>query len=308
MNEARYREAEQRLWQSLGVTPTERRLHLDRTGGTVRVQEVGEGPAVVFVHGGSISGASWAPLVAKLDGFRCVLLDRPGCGLSAPVVTGFDDVQKFEAFANALIIDVLDALELASAHIVSTSFGGYIALRSAAAHPERIGRMVQFGWTIGAPVGRWPLVMRLANVPTLGRILATVPPNRRAARAILRGIGLRQALEAGRITEEMLDWFVALLRDTPTMRNELKAGPRIIYARGGMNEDILFPANLLASMQTPIYFLWGAEDPLGGADIARRFVEQIPNAELELMPGAGHAVWMDDAGHAASATRAFLHR
>ena len=106
----------------------------------------------------------------------------------------------------------------------------------------------------------------------------------------------------------MLDWFVALLRDTPTMRNELKAGPRIIYARGGMNEDILFPANLLASMQTPIYFLWGAEDPLGGADIARRFVEQIPNAELELMPGAGHAVWMDDAGHAASATRAFLHR
>ena len=308
MNEERYREAEQRLWRSLGVAPTERRLHLDRTGTTVRVQEVGEGPAVVFVHGGSISGASWAPLVSKLDGFRCVLLDRPGCGLSPPVITGFADVQKFEAFADALIVDVLDALEIASAHVVSTSFGGYIALRSVAAHPERIGRMVEFGWTIGAPVGRWPLVMRLANVPTLGLLLASVPPNRRAARAILRGIGLRQALEAGRITEEMLDWFVSLLRDTDTMRNELKAGPRIIYARGGMNEDILLPAGLLASIQTPIYFLWGAEDPLGGAEIARQFVKHFPNAELELMPGAGHAVWMDDAEHAAAATRKFLSR
>ena len=106
----------------------------------------------------------------------------------------------------------------------------------------------------------------------------------------------------------MLDWFVALLRDTPTMRNELKAGPRIIYARGGMNKRILLPAGLLASIQAPIYFLWGAEDPLGGAEIARQFVKQIPNAELELMPGAGHAVWMDDADHAVSATRAFLNR
>src|SRR5216684_2208051 len=100
MNEVRYREAERRLWDSLGVTPTEQRLHLDRIGTTVRVQEMGEGPAVVFVHGGSTSGASWAPLVARLDGFRCVVLDRPGCGLSDPLVTGFDDVERLGTFAD----------------------------------------------------------------------------------------------------------------------------------------------------------------------------------------------------------------
>ena len=62
MNEARYREAERRLWESVGVTPTEQQLRLERTGVTVRVQEAGDGPAVVFVHGLSNSGVSWAPL------------------------------------------------------------------------------------------------------------------------------------------------------------------------------------------------------------------------------------------------------
>ena len=39
MNEARYREAERRLWASVGVTPTEQQVRLGRTGLTVRVQK-----------------------------------------------------------------------------------------------------------------------------------------------------------------------------------------------------------------------------------------------------------------------------
>lgn len=152
MNEVRYREAERRLWQSVGVTPTEQRVQLGRTGITVRVQEVGQGPAVVLLHGTSNSGASWAPLVARLDGFRCVVLDRPGCGLSEPLVTRFDDLERLGTFADTLVIDLLDAMRLDDAHLVATSFGGYIALRTAAAHPDRIGRMVEFGWTFGAPI------------------------------------------------------------------------------------------------------------------------------------------------------------
>lgn len=38
MNEIRYREAERRLWDSVGVTPTERTMHLERTGATVGPQ------------------------------------------------------------------------------------------------------------------------------------------------------------------------------------------------------------------------------------------------------------------------------
>jgi hypothetical protein len=58
MDEARYREAEQRLWGSIGATPTEHRVHLERNDVTVRLQEVGEGPVVIFLHGANTSGSS----------------------------------------------------------------------------------------------------------------------------------------------------------------------------------------------------------------------------------------------------------
>ncbi len=308
MNEFRFREAERRLWDSVGVTPTERRVHLERRTITVRVQEVGEGPAVLLVHGGSNGGSSWASLVSRLEGFHCIMLDRPGCGLSEPIATGFDDLAGVEEYADTLIPDVLDALGLDRAHVVATSFGGYFALRGAAAHPERIDRMVEFGWAIGAPMAKVPFTMRIATVPVIGWVMARVPPNERAVRMILRQIGLGAALESGRFSQQAIDWFLALLRDTPTVRNEMKATPRVILPVHGMNERVLLSANLLASIQAPTQFIWGDEDPNGGAEIARRFVGLLPNAELELMPGFGHAPWMDDPDHCASMTFSFLNQ
>jgi 2-hydroxy-6-oxonona-2,4-dienedioate hydrolase len=90
MNEGRYREAEERLWASVGVTPTERCIRLEPHGVEMRVQEVGQGPPVLFVHGGSNNGTSWATLAVHLTDFRCILLDRPGCGLSEPLGTVLD--------------------------------------------------------------------------------------------------------------------------------------------------------------------------------------------------------------------------
>ncbi len=302
MNEARYREAEQRLWESVGVTPTEQRLRLDQTGVAVRVQEVGDGPAVIFVHGASNSGVSWAPLLARLDGFRCLLVDRPGCGLSEPLPYTLDDPATLHAYGDGLIVDVLDALELDRAHVVATSFGGYFALRAAAAHPDRV---VEFGWPVGAPIGTVPLMLRIGGIPIFGRLAGLVPPNERAARAMLRSIGLRKALETGRFSQQMMDSYLSLLRNTDTMRNELKAGPHTFRFRG-FNKSVFLPEALLGTIRTPTYFLWGEDDPMGDAKVARDFVGHIPGAELEMMAGAGHAVWIDDADHVAATTRRFL--
>jgi hypothetical protein len=42
--------AEKALWSKYGVTPTERRVRM-RGGNEVRIQEVGDGPPLVFIHG-----------------------------------------------------------------------------------------------------------------------------------------------------------------------------------------------------------------------------------------------------------------
>ncbi len=308
VNEGRFRDAERRLWESVDVVPTERRLHLARTDCDVRIQEFGEGPAVVFVHGASNGGSSWASLVARLADFRCIMLDRPGCGLSERLPTRPDGTEGINAYADALIPDLLDALGVASAHVAATSYGGYFALRAAAAHPDRVDKVVEFSWTVGAPMAKVPLLMRLGSAPGAGWLMARVPPTERTVRMMLRQIGLGAALESGSFTQASIDWYVALLRHTHTMRNDIEASPQLVSPLHGMNERVLLPADLLAGIHTPIFFLWGEDDPNGGADIARQFVDRFPDAELELMAGAGHAPWMDDPDHAALSTRTFLQR
>ncbi len=291
MNEGRYLQVEQRLWASLGLDPRERQIRLPHLETSVRVQEIGDGPLVVFVHGGSASGANWAPLLPYISGFRCVLLDRPGCGGSPPYHGDLHTVDRFLDYADTLIADVLDALEAPTARIVSTSLGGCFTLRAAAAHPDRIDRIVEFGFVVGAPIGRLPISMRLATMPGVRRLMTSIPPTRGAVRAILRQLGLGPALADGRITDESVEWFLSLLRDTPTMRNE-SGLPRELLKPS--EPSLSLPAELLAAVRCPVRFIWGGCDPFGGADVAERFIRQLPDAELEVWPESGHAPWFDN--------------
>jgi pimeloyl-ACP methyl ester carboxylesterase len=306
MDELRYRDAERRLWSSVDVRPTERLVPLGRVGGSVRVQEIGSGPPVLFVHGASNGGTSWAPLVARLAGFRCLVVDRPGCGLSEPLTTKLADLADLERFADTFVVDVLDGLDLERSHLVATSFGGYFAFRAAAAHPDRVDRVVELCWSLGAPLRKTPMVMCLSVVPGLGRLMVSIPPNARMVKAMFRNIGLGQALDAGRISEEILDWYLSLLRDTDTMGNELRAVGHMLGPLKGISDEVDLPAALTARVEAPTFFLWGDEDPMGGADVARAFAGQFPDAQLELVAGAGHAVWLDDPDLVAARTRSFL--
>jgi len=307
-SERRYRDAEQRLWASLGVEPEERRVRLANAGTEVRVQIAGapDGEPVVFVHGASTSGSSWADLVAALPDVRCHIVDRPGTGLSDELPRPIGGVPALAAMADHFLPDLLDGLGLASASIVATSFGGYFALRGALAAPDRVRRLVLFGWTTGAPLGRMPLAMRLGATPGIGSLMARFPVNDRAVRSMLRGIGLRGAIDAGRVSPEAIAAYAALLNHTRTLPNELAASRAFLSPIHGLDPALVLSPAERGAITTPILFLWGDGDPFGGPAIARDFVEPFPNARLEIVAGAGHAVWMDDVGLAATRVRAFL--
>ena len=293
------------MWTSVGVSPSEQRLHLSSLGIDVRIQEAGHGDPVLFVHGASNSGTSWANIAPLLGQYRCLFLDRPGCGLSDPLPSPFEDVRALEQFSDALLVDVLDALGLEKSHVVATSYGGYTALRTAAAHPERIDRMIIFGWTMGARNPELPWFMRIAGIPSLARLMTTFPVNERTVRSMFKRIGLRDAVERERVSPELISCYTSLLRDTETMRNEIEIGRWNMTWRG-LNDDLALSDTLLAQIEAPVYLLWGENDPFGPPDAARTFASKIPTSTLELLPGAGHAVWIDDPDHAADVMKGFF--
>ena len=306
MDERAYRVAEGRLWSAIGVRPVERWLHLERNDVDVRVQEIGEGPPVLFIHGASTSGASWGRLVARFPGYRCIVLDRPGTGLSKPIPRRIDTTTLAE-IGDTIVVDVLDALELPSTSLVAASFGGYIALRAAAATPDRIDRMVHLSWPLGAPTGRLPLSLRLMGLPGISRLVTSMPANQRSMRVLFRGLGHGPKLDDGRITAEDLDCFLALLRHTDTMRNEFAPARTLISPLRGL-EGLYLTDDTLSAVACPTLFVWGGRDPFGGEATARALVARIPGAELELMPDAGHTPWLDDLDACVQTVTAFLDR
>ena len=170
MNSERYRQAEQRLFAESGIAPTEESVDLARVGTRARVLTVGEGPPVLFLHGGPAAAAIWAPLVAHLRGVRCLLLDRPGTGLSEPPPR-VPDPAALPTYVSDLMADVLDALVIERAALVGSSFGGYSALRSALAYPDRVERIALLGCPAFVPGWTPPGFFKLLRTPFLRRLI-----------------------------------------------------------------------------------------------------------------------------------------
>ncbi len=302
MNEVKYRKAEKELWDSVGLSPTEQFITLPRIGVRVRVQEVGDGEPVLLIHGGPNTGSTWAPLVQHLPGYRCLIVDRPGTGLSEPYLITRENLPEF---GDRFVGDVLTGLGLGSAHMVASSFGGMLALRSAAAEPHFIRRMVQMAAPALAPESATPPFMRVMGIAPLRWLISKLPPNQKANDAILRQIGHGATLDAGGFDELFDEWYLAMQRYTDTMEHDGGMISRLVTWRGFDPADAI-PDEVFAAVETPTVFLWGADDGFGGEDVARGVVSRMPNAELVMIPGFGHLPWMDDPKSIAVQTGAWL--
>ncbi|WP_420617722.1 alpha/beta fold hydrolase [Candidatus Poriferisocius sp.] len=105
--------------------------------GAIAWREAGEGDVVLFLHGLGGSRMAWEPQIEALShGWRCVAWDMPGYGASAPI-----SPLAFEAIADA-IAELLDILDVESAHLCGLSFGGHHALHTALRHPNRVKSLV----------------------------------------------------------------------------------------------------------------------------------------------------------------------
>jgi pimeloyl-ACP methyl ester carboxylesterase len=296
----RYLETERSLWQHYGLEPDERFLDLDTPAACLRVLEAGSGEPLLFVHG-TVGPGGWPSLIRELPGFRSIVLERPGWGLSSAI-----DFSRHEY--KTLVADVLrgalDALGLERAHVVAGSNGNVWALRLAAQHPSRVGRLVLLGGgPIVSEVGV-PGIIRLLASPA-GALMVRLPNKPARVRSILRQAGHGASLDDGRIPDEFVDWRTAAGRETDSMRHEREMVCAIVkgksYRPGSTFEDAE-----LAAIRNPTLHVYGTADPVGSAELWRRVASRLPHGRLSIVEGAGAMPWFDDSTRVAEEVGNFL--
>ena len=245
------------------------------------------GNAVIMIHGVGSSLHTWEPWAAALqDEFRVIRFDLPGAGLSPPDPTGdYTDTRTI-----AIIDALMDELGVARAAMVGNSLGGRIAWRFAAAHPERVTRMV-----LVSPDG-------FASPPFEYGKPTEISPVFNAVEYVLPRFFLRSSLEGAyadpaRLDEATLDRYHDLLR-APGVRGALLERFRQVR--------LVDPVPLLSGMGMPVLLLWGEEDGFIPIANAQDYLAALPDARLVRLPGIGHVPMEEAPDVSLVPVRAFL--
>ena len=229
--------------------------------------DVGKGFPVVLIHGFPLSRQMWRLQVEALKkaGCRVITPDLPGFGESKPLA----GVASMAAYADA-VIALLDKLEIDRAVVGGMSMGGYVLLNLVERYPQRL----------------------LAALYIVTRAAADDAPGK-----VRRG-DLAGAVRGGD-REVVPDAFEKLLfaPETPKKRPELVAAVRQWMDAaapegvvGGLlamrdRKDYL---DLLPGFDLPALVIGATEDVAVPPAHAEALAVGLPDAELHIIPKAGH--------------------
>ena len=255
----------------------------------VRTAGPEDGRPVLLLHGWPESSFMWETCLAELArrGMRGIAPDLPGHGRSP--------LRRPATWAAH--VDALD--EVAATHGISAErpaalvvhdWGGLIGLRWACDHPGLTDAHV-ISDTGFFGDGRWHGLARAMRTPGEGEAL--VDAWTRASFGELLGAVSKMGTDS--IDEH---W-----RSLETVEHR-RAGLEL-YRSGDFSELDAY-AGKLAALDVPTLVLWGEEDPFAPVAGAHRFVEELPRAQLEVIPGTGHFVVEDAPEAYANAVGAFL--
>ncbi|WP_062202687.1 alpha/beta fold hydrolase [Demequina salsinemoris] len=296
-DDARYRAAEDAVWDSRGLAREERWVDVDALGLRVRVQVHGEGRPVVFVHGSPSAGDVFVPLVAELPGVKAIIIDRPGCGLSDPLdYSAMTPVDLVEAIRSYMDV-VVDEFAEGRADVVGSSAGGMVALTYAAQRPEAIRSVVLEGMPAVRQM-RLPFEMRMATLAPVAAAVVRRGVRERDVRTSFRQMGHGATLRAGTMRQEDIDWRVAVGDASDTFLHDLRLLNRAASWRGPRPEWAAGPQTL-SSVAAPTLWVVGGSDPFVPTGGVAALADAMPRASVHERVGEGHLPWIDDpSGHA----------
>jgi pimeloyl-ACP methyl ester carboxylesterase len=251
------------------------------------------GRVVVLLHGRNFPSSYWAPVIKTLNeaGYRVVVPDQIGFGKSSKPAADL----HFDTLARNTIA-LLDHLQIARADVVAHSLGGMLGVRIARAYPDRVQHLL-----LAAPIGLEDYRFYVPPTPT-EKIIENEDK--------LTAEGYRKQLETNYSLKLPPDQVTPFIEARFNIKGSSEY-PRWLHAfvnSGQMiyREPVVHEIPLITE---PTLFIMGADDhnapgkpnapealrPKMGqnAELAKALAAKMQNAHAEVLPNAGHLVFLD---------------
>ncbi|MCA1791247.1 MAG: 2-succinyl-6-hydroxy-2,4-cyclohexadiene-1-carboxylate synthase [Thioalkalivibrio sp.] len=267
------------------------RANVDRMKGPRETLRASGAPPlpVVLVHGFAGSGRSWGDDLRRAlvpPAVRVVDVDLPGHGGNTSDRGG----------APCTLEGALESISRAVSgpfDLVGYSMGGRVALHAALCYPDRIRRLVLESASPGLATERERADRRGADEALAGRI---------EGGGVAAFVDEWSDLPVLRAATQRPDEVETRIREIRLANHPADLGAAL---RGLGTGAIPSLWDRLDEVRAPVLILAGAADPKF-VDIARRMAAAIPDAEVEIVPGAGHTVHLDRPDSWSAAVRQHL--
>lgn len=231
-------------------------------------------PVVVLIHGAGSSRLVWPRELRRLRGNRVLTIDLPGHGK-----TNNRNVEQSLHSSAMQVIDFLISLSINRVYLVGHSMGGAIALSIANRFPTLLAGMVLI--SSGAYFGvdkDWLTTM--SNPDTMG--IAVEHFRRAAFSSKTNPEIIKQVMGEMEVTRSSViyaDWLACSEFDLREYVVEIKTKTKLI---------------------------WGADDQITPLANAHYLLDQMADADLEIIPDAGHMVVLEKSAEVADSIQRFI--
>lgn len=258
---------------------------------------MGQGPALLLLHGIGDSSESWVDLMPALARDHTVIApDLLGHGASDRPRADY----SVAGHANG-IRDLLGVLGVDRVTLVGHSLGGGVAAQFAYQYPERCERLVLVA--TGGVAREVTPILRLASAPLAEAVFLPLRflPVQVTSRVILTTLRL-VGNDLGRDNAELVQVLEGLLDDRAraafarTLRSAVDWRGQVVTMR-----DRCYLAEAI-----PTLVVWGGEDGVIPAEHAALLAEAMPHCRVELFDEAGHFPHHTDPGRFVAVVRDFL--
>jgi pimeloyl-ACP methyl ester carboxylesterase len=231
----------------------------------------GEGEPLLLIMGFGMPGAAWLPSLPFLSGFKSIYFDNRGTGLSDKP----EGIYTVEAMADDAS-NLLRALGIEKAKVFGVSMGGMIAQELTLRHAEQVSKVVLGCTMAGGPTAKMASSEIVEQLMTAQKMMPSDPE--KAFDLLLPVLMPAEFVAAHPEIKQMMVAGARMMPPTPPATAD--------RALAGIQQFNAY--DRLGQIKCPVLIVHGDKDVLVPPENANLIKSKIPQAEMYIIPGAGH--------------------